>query len=242
MDSGNRLAAGSSDSAAQLDSVVATVHSPVPRAHAAFPELFGMMLSLCAIVYRACSMLGRQAAAALAAAHAVSVVHRDLWHGGSAGSGTGSATGASERASLSAREVENGTIVRSGRRERPRADHTDLTTLDHPLCGRALDPVNDPCAQVGRVPALVIRSELRALVRRSVRSVRVVIPRRRDESPATSGRGSARAFRSDLDGGTSLPPTSGRVSARASRSDLDGGTSLPPTSGRVSARSSRSAA
>ena len=38
MDSGNRLVAGSSDSAAQLDSVVATVHSPVPARVLPFPE------------------------------------------------------------------------------------------------------------------------------------------------------------------------------------------------------------
>jgi len=44
MDSGNRLVAGSSGSEAQLDSVVATAHSPVPRARVAFRDIFFGMI------------------------------------------------------------------------------------------------------------------------------------------------------------------------------------------------------
>jgi len=127
MDSGNRLVAGSSDSEAQLDSVVATVHSPVPCAHAAFPDIFGMMfvaLRHWRRMYSAAGtagcwdgrLLGRQAAAALAAAHAVSVVDRDRWHGEVLQAPVPATL--PERASW--REVENGPVCVRGRRERPR--------------------------------------------------------------------------------------------------------------------------
>jgi len=122
MDSGNRLVAGSSDSAAQLDSVVATVHSPVPRAHAAFPEFIWNIVVALRPWYRACSDAGTAGCFGVGrGARGLGRPSRSLAWRGSAVAGTGNAAGAS----LSSREVENGTLVRSGRRERPRADHAD---------------------------------------------------------------------------------------------------------------------
>jgi len=163
-----------------------------PRACCLFGILFGILLSLCAHWHRVYSAAG--AAGCWGVGRGVRDVgppsRSPAWRG-SAVSSPGNAAGASELDRARGRERDH---VRSGAQGRPRADHADSTMLDHPIRGFALDPVSDPCAQVGPVPASVIRSELRALVRISAPSPRIVIPRQHHESPANVGTGQREGF------------------------------------------------